>query len=449
MKTLGIASVLLLLLTQPSRAAPRRYYVTEFGRRVLTGSDQIVVARVGHLQHAFRGITTAHLEVQERLHGFDREPKLVLMYVEDLVAPDAFGSRLENSTVQFERRRREGLLRFMKSLPDGPGAGLTAPRRTNRQTQSDPKEGVPSRETRGVRLAPRDEGLFFLQRKGATYALVGFVSVRDPLYKAKRERIEQVLRLESIPALDVRANDAKLYFLRSIEDSDPWVRGNSAREIMSLALRSPDLFKRAEVQRLVRLLDAEKDVRIAYRLERAVRAVSPDAAYLYAVKAEARERELVQPRLEEARVRIDSLRDDDLRAADLNAVAVAYGRASTVLLSIYLADESPVVRERAARAIAEYGGPSARLPVREALATESETAVARALVFACGVGRDPRSVPILAERLSNPGLERPILYALANIGTPEARRQIELHAATASPQAKDLIRNLKREENQK
>ena len=449
MKTLGILSVLLFSFSVASQAAPRRYYVTEFGRRVLAESDQIVVARVGHIQRAFRGITTAHLVVTERLHGFDREPKLVLMYVEDLVAPDAFGSRLESSTVQFERRRREGLLRFMRGVSDSKGSQLTAPRRVGGEIQTDPTAGVSRGETPGFRLATKDEGLFFLRRKGATYSLVGFVPARDPLYQAKHDRIEEVLRLEAIPALDVRARDAKHYFLRSLDSADAWKRGNAAREIMSLAVRSPELFKRAESQRLVRLLHAEQDPRIAARLERAVRAVAPEAAFAYAVQAEAEERERHRSALNEARVRIDSLRDESLRAADLYAVAASRGRAATVLVSVYLTDESAVVRERAARALAEFGGPSARTPLREALAIETEPAVTRALVFASGASQDPRAVPVLVKRIDEPGLERPVLYALANIGTPQATRAIDAHSADASPEARDLIRDLKREEFRK
>ena len=337
----------------------------------------------------------------------------------------------------------------MRSLSDTTGAQLTTPRTVRSETQRDGTDGAPKGETAGFRLATRDEGLFFLRRKGATYSLVGFVPARDPLYQAKHDRIEEVLRLEAIPALDVRANDAKLYFLRGLNSPDAWKRGNSAREIMSLALRSPEIFKRAEAQRLVRLLGSETDPRIAFRLERAVRAVAPEAAYAYAVKAEAVERERARSVLNEARVRIDSLRDDDLRAADLYAVAVAHGRAATVLLSIYLTDEAPVVRERAARALAEYGGPSARLPLREALAIEKELRVSRALAFACGSSRDPRAVPVLVERLAEPELERPVLYALATIATPDAMRAIEDHAANASPEGKDLIRDLKREEFRK
>jgi hypothetical protein len=56
---------------------------------------------------------------------------------------------------------------------------------------------------------------------------------------------------------------------------------------------------------------------------------------------------------------------------------------------------------------------------------------------------------VLIERLADPELERPVLYALATIATPDAMRAIEDHAANASPEGKDLIRDLKREEFRK
>lgn len=72
-----------LLLALPAAGEPGRAYLTELGRRVLAKSDQIVSAKVVKLLPPFRGISTAHLEVSERLSGYDRERLLVLLYVED------------------------------------------------------------------------------------------------------------------------------------------------------------------------------------------------------------------------------------------------------------------------------------------------------------------------------------------------------------------------------
>ena len=100
-------------------AGPGRYYMTDFGRRVLARTDQIVEATVIKIQPAFRGITTARLKVLRHLSGFDQKPVILLMYVDDLTAPDAFGSTLERSSVNYERRRRAGLKKMIEDLQQG------------------------------------------------------------------------------------------------------------------------------------------------------------------------------------------------------------------------------------------------------------------------------------------------------------------------------------------
>ena len=101
----------LLLLALPAAGQPGYVYATEFGRRILSRTDQIVEAKVVKIMPPFRGVTTVRLDVTERLSGYDREKTIVLLYIEDYVAPDAFTATLDSSTVRYERERRSSLAR--------------------------------------------------------------------------------------------------------------------------------------------------------------------------------------------------------------------------------------------------------------------------------------------------------------------------------------------------
>lgn len=116
-------ALLLLALALPAAGEPGRAYATELGRRVLSRADQIVEARVGKILPPFRGVSTARLEVDERLSGYDREKTVLLLYIENYVAPDAFTATLDSSTVKYERARRAGLDTYLRDL-----AGLRLPR---------------------------------------------------------------------------------------------------------------------------------------------------------------------------------------------------------------------------------------------------------------------------------------------------------------------------------
>jgi hypothetical protein len=419
-----MALVCLTVATTVVSAGPGRIYLTTLGRRILTQTDQVVEARVLEVQPAFRGITTARIEVSERFAGFDREKLLVLMYIDELTAPDAFGSTLEKSTISFQ-----------------PGVGA---RKVARETETD-RAPAGSRRM-GVRLAKGEAGVFFLKRKGATYSLVGLIPLRDPLYETKRNRLREVLRLESISALDLRASQAKRFYLKSIESENVWERGNSARELLSLARRLPDVFTAEEGERLAAILYREKEDPIRASLERTIRMVNPKGALEFARKAEEEERRRFSRAIQKERERLDGLKNPDLRAVDLVQAGRRFGRAVTGLAGLYLSDPAPIVRESAARTLAAHGGPSCRVALREALETESERQAAMAMIHALGVQSDPAAVRVVAARLSDPALERAAIQALARIGGADARRALERHGARASDETAALIIALLREE---
>ncbi len=440
-------ALLLLVIALPAAAEPGRPYATELGRRVLARSDLIVEARVGKIAPPFRGVSTARLEVSERLSGYDREKTLVLLCIEDYVAPDAFTATLDTSRVQYERAQRSALERDLRDLaglpPTRDGERLTGAREMDagrEQTQG------PGRGTPGVRLAEGEEGIFFLRRQSSSHALVGLVPRRDPYYEAKLARLKDVLALEQIPVLDRRAENAKHLFLAAADAEDPWLRANSARETASLALRYPQAFAEADVERLAALLVQEQDPAVRASLERAAGAVDRKLAARYAREAEDRGLARHAASLEAERKLLEATRMAELRATDLTRVARTYGRAATQLLASFLRDPDAIVREYAAHALAEQGAPSADPLLREALRKEQDPDASMAMIYALGVHADAESVAVLAERLRDAPFERAAVHALARVGTPEARDALEAHARTASAETQDLIASLIKEE---
>jgi len=413
-----------------------RIHVTEFGRRVLGRTDLVVDARVKSVRPPFRGVSTARLEVDERLRGFDTNREIVLLFMEDYVAPDAFTATLERSTVRYERKRKEAL------EPDEPEG--TSSREVKRAKEEIP--GASGARGVGVRLAKGEEGLFFLRRQGHAYRLVGFVATRDPLYRVKRRRLIDVLRIEDVAAFDVRVEDAKRFYLKGLASRNVWERANSARELMALAARFGKAFTEEETRRMARFLFKEQEPPILAALERAVRAIDPEMAMAFAEAEEERARVQYADALERERKLIDANAVPELRAADVVRLAQRYGRAATAVVASYLDDGSALVRERAAQALAELGGPSGRAPLRAALRTERDTNAATAMIYACGVKGDPSAVDVLESRLDEEALRRPALHALARIGTPGARAALEGYRKRADKATAELIDSLLREE---
>jgi hypothetical protein len=441
------ALLLLPVLALSASGQAGRAYATELGRRVLARADQIVEARVAKILPPFRGVSTVRLEVVERLSGYDRERTLLLLYIEDYVAPDAFTATLDSSTVKYERERRPRLEKYLKDV-----AGLNLPRAEERITGArEVDEGReqaqgPGRGTPGVRLAEGEEGVFFLRRQSSSYALIGLVPRRDPDYEAKLARLKDVISLELIAALDQRALNAKHLFLAALDGQDVWLRANSAREVAALAARYPRAFTTADVERLATLLVAEEDPVIRASLERAAGAVDKNLAFRYARESEEKGRERHGKSLEAERKLLEATRMPELRATDLIRVARTYGRGSTQLLASFLADREAIVREYAAHALAEQGAPSADALLRAALGKERDTDAAMAMIYALGVHADPEAVEVLAARLRDGALERAAIHALARIGTPPARAVLEAHVKIASPETQDLIAGLLKEE---
>ncbi len=445
--------LLALALSAVARGEPRGVPLTECGRRVLAPSDQIVEARITAVHRAFRGVNTAHLEVVERLSGYDRSGTLLLMYVEDFAAPDTMAATLETSSLRYERARQAGLKKVLDDIASGrvPRAEekITGPAKveTKRETAEDPGGGGAGGAA-GVLLAKGERGLFFLARREATYSLVGLISARDPLFAAKRERLLDVLRIEAMPTLEEKAEAAKRFYLRGLEDRDPWNRGNSAREILGLAQRLPGTFTGEDKRRISTVLFAETETLIQPTLERALRLLDPAVATRFAEKAEIEERERLRVELSDTARALDGVRSPEVRAADLIRAARQYGRAATSLLCGFLSDPEPLVREAAAQALAEQGGPSCRAPLRQALEREQAPDAAVALVYACGVRSDPEAVDLIVRRLREPVCERAAIHALARIGTPRAREALLRHRAapSADPGTPKLIDALLAEE---
>ncbi len=431
----------LLLAALPAFGQATRIYATELGRRVLARTDQLVEAEVLYIHPPFRGVSTARLRVKERLQGFDRNPEIVLLFIEDYLAPDAFTATLERSSVSYEVRRKEGLARILNPNKEDEITDTRKVKKSVDQAELDkPERGV------GVRLAKGEEGIFFLRRKGASYEMVGYVPNRDPLYDSKRRRLKNILRIESVPALDERAGNAKRFFLAALRSRDLWERGNAARELRVLATRFPRVFDARETKELATRLYREKEPPIQASLERALRSLDPDLALGYARREEARARERHAEALARERKALEANKVADLRAADLVRVANQYGRAATPILIDFLKDRAAIVRERAAQALAGLGGPSSREPLRRALEEEDNRHAAMAMIYACGVKGDAEAVPLLGRLLTKPELERTALHALARIATPDARTVLERHAARADTATADLIQSLLREE---
>ena len=444
-----LAWIALLLFAPTASAGPGKLYLTKLGRRVLTRTHQLVVARVTSVQAAFRGITTARLEVVDRLSGFDRSRQIILMFVEDFQAPDALSATLERATVRYERKRKAGLEKYLGDLGRVriPRAGeeATSARRVSRSRETVAAPGG-GRRSSAVRLAKGEEGLFFLSRKGASYSLVGYVSKSDPFYATKEKRLRDVLRIEALPTMSARAVAAKHLYLDGLDGTNLWARGNAARELMSVAVRFPKIFTAPERRRLSAHLLKEREPPIQAALERALRALDPAGALAYARRAEARERERFKDAVELERKRVAATRTTELRAADVARLGRRFRRAATLAVAGFLADPEAIVREAAAQTLSEYGGPSALAPLREALGRELNRDVALALVYACGVKSDPKAADTVARRLGDRFLERAAIHALARIGTGKARVLLVGHRAGATAATRDLIDSLLAEE---
>jgi len=432
--------ILALCIVGSVFAQSRRAYVTELGRRVLGRSDLIVEGKVARLLPAFRGVSSARITVKDRFFGHDRAETLTVMYVNDYVAPDAFRATLDRATVRFERNRKKSLDPTQK-----PGAADDAGTKPRSSRRRDEAEGR-VRAGRGVRLAPGEEGLFFLRRQGASYALASLLPNHDPLYAPKRRRLIATLDLERGGSIVSRAKRAKEFFLDGITDRGDWERGHAAREIRALAERYRGLFTRAEGERLAARLYEENEPPILSSLERAVRAINPSLGLDWARRKEREETAQAAPTLTAARVRLSAIKSPEMRAADLVRVARQFRSGSTQLLIEFLKDPAPIVRERAAQTLAEMGGPSAVKPLREALVQERDANAATAMMYACGVKGDPDAVPVLAKRLADPVSQTVALTALARIGTEAARTALIKHRSRADEETQRLIDRLIREE---
>ncbi len=427
-----------LVLIVPAGAQVRRAYVTELGRRALTGTDQIVEGKVAKILPPFRGVSAARVAVATRIHGYDRAKTLTVLYVNDFVAPDAFRATLERASVRYERDRKRGLRGANAGQPDG-----TTGRERSNKTQA---EAADLRRGHGVRLAEGESGLFFLKRRGASYSLFALLPKRDPFYTAKRRRLVATLDLERGGSIVARAKRAKTYFLAALRSSDVWERGHAAREVRALSERYRDVFTRAEGERLVKMLYKENEPPILASLERAVRAIDPNLAGDWAQRVEREQTKAAAPSLKVARARLQRTAIAEARAADLAAVAQRWRRGATPLLIEYLKDPAPIVRERAAQAIAEIGGPSANKPLREALREERDENAVVAMIYACGVKGDTDAVPLLEERLNEPRYQSPALTALARVGSEPARKALLMFRRTADEPTQKLIDRMIEEE---
>ena len=430
--------ICLLLLAAVAEPRPRGRYVTELGRRVLALCDMVAIGEVSAVNKPFRGISTARLRIAEQLTGLQKRDELTLMYIEDYLAPDAIRATFESGTVTFQPKRSETADRILGSESAATG------NRPEERRERERARNVPGAASAGsgVRLIKGEKGLFFLRRKGASYALIGFIPERDELFARKKKRLEDLLAIEALVVPDARLRAAKAFFLKGLSSDDLWERGNAAREIESLARRHTDEFEPTERRFLAERLYKEDNENIAAALERAVRNVAPEEALAYAYEAEQREREAYAEAMRREEKLITANRVPEMRAADLVRLANRYGRASTELLCRHLADEAPIVRESVAGILARHGGPSCRKPLREALGKERNADAARAMIHTLGVKSDPLAVELIARWMKDRGNERTAIQALARIGTDEAWAALRAHHDDASQTPHKLIGTL-------
>jgi hypothetical protein len=433
-----------LLLCTPcfAQRSPRRpQYVTQMGRRVLAMCEIVAVGKIASVNPPFRGVSTARLELTEKLSGFTRGDSVTIIYVEDYLAPDVLRATFESSTVSFRPKRSASADRVMEKSNSATGNQADA----RIETKGGTKAPGGSAAARGVKLLKGETGIYFLQKKGASYALIGLVRERDPLFLRKKKRLEDMIAIERVATKDGRFRAAKAFFLRGLAASDLWERGNAAREIEWLARHQGGAFTSSDRKFLSERLYLEKNETIASALERAVRGLSPGAELNYAVEAEERERARYVKVLEREEKIIARNTVAELRAADLVGLANRYGRAATQTLCTYLNDPDAVVRESVAGSLSRHGGPSCRAPLRAALQIEKDVDAARAMIHTLGVKSDPKSVAILAERLATGDLERTAAQALARVGTDEAWSALLAYRPKASRAAKGHIDSLRRE----
>ncbi len=385
-------------------------YVTELGRNVLTRTDELVEAEIVKVQKRFRGITTVRMRIKRRYIGVEEQRDVNVLFIEDFMAPDAFGATLETSRVR----------------PDTPGIaasrgqkGSKEGTRTDVETSDAPGSGA--KQGRGIRLREGEQGLFFLQKQRTSYRLIAAVTVADRLYEVKLKRMQEVLELERESTFDRKVETIRRYYMRGLEAKVLWLRANSAREMVSLARRFPDLFGPTDVRRLASLRAKERDPQVRALLARAIRTLDPQLRVLLnEEQAQVRDQRLVTE-LEQHHERIRKIRNAELRAAELRVLARNYGAAAGGLLALYLKDPDPVVRATAALALVQVGGTSAREPVRKALSRERDERTARAMIIAAGELIDKEAVPILARKSGNPKLLKDTVQALARIGTESAQ----------------------------
>ncbi|MEM8884041.1 MAG: HEAT repeat domain-containing protein [Planctomycetota bacterium] len=426
--------LILLVASGPAGAAPGQRYVTEMGRRVLSLCDMVAVGEVTSVNPPFRGVSTARFRVAEHISSLDKRRSLTLIYIEDYLAPDAIKATFESTTVTFEPRRSAGADKILEN--EESAAGSTPRAATDREVAKPPRTGPAGQ---GVRLLKGEKGIFFLRKRGASFAIVGFIPERDPLFDRKRTRLRDVLSIEAVSTVDGRVRAAKRYFLRGLGSADLWERGNAAREIEGLSSRYAGGFQPKERRYLAERLYVENNPTIASALERAVRSVAPREALAYAFEAEERERSTYAKALEREEKMIAAVKIPEMRAADLVRLANRYGRAATETLCRYLGDEAAIVRETVAGVLSRQGGPSCRNALRDALAKERDPDAARAMIHTLGVKSDPQAVRLIERRLATPDLERASAQALGRIGTPEAFAALRRYRPQASASVRGYI----------
>ena len=432
----------LLLLSSLAAAQQRKTYVTQMGKRILALSDVVAVAEIATVNPPFRGVSTARVQIESHLAGIRRDRKtLTIIYVEDYLAPDALRASFESSTVAFRPKRSDSADRVMEKATS---AAANTPE-TKIESKGGSKTPGAGAATRGVKLLKGERGIFFLRRRGASYALVGIIRDRDPLYERKKKRLIDTIGIESVPTEDGRFRAAKSYYLRGLQSKDLWDRGNAAREIEGLARTRGGSFNAKDRRFLAERLYVESNESIASRLERAVRNLAPGEALGYAVEAEERERARYKDAIEREEKVIARNKVPELRAADLVRLGARYGRAATQTLCAYLVDPEPVVRESVAGVLSRHGGPSCRPPLRAALLAEKNTDAARAMIHTLGVKSDPEAVALIAARLVDRDLERTAVQALARIGTDDAWVTLQAHRPKASAAARAQIDSLRKD----
>ncbi len=267
---------------------------------------------------------------------------------------------------------------------------------------------------------PERSYAFFLSRRGdgGAWNLVTAIAADGALGEEKVAALEKHIGLARIPDPGSRARATLTFLLAAQGAKGTWTRVHAARELNYLAGVYPDAF----------------DARAREALAHAARKARVPAQRTWLVRVLQRLKETPPPpdpsasappdvtRLRDALTRAEN---DEARVALLTRVLEQGGARALAVVFLVLPEQAAPVRRDVVDRLAEGGWSGAVNAVRGLYAQESDPTVQRAVVTAVGRLGGASEVPWLAARTHSLRVQREALFALARIGTPEARAVLE------------------------